>query len=85
MVGTIYNSTINITVTSPFIFYSFPSQDPSGARVRREQLLLRSDAHRVLLPHHGRTRGSGGHRRQDCGDWVLAAEAGQGQLTNGNI
>ena len=51
---------------------------PGRQGVCGELLLLWPVRHRVLLPHHGRPRGPGGHRRQDGRDWVHVAPAHEG-------
>lgn len=54
------------------------AQDAGGQGLCRGQLPQRPGADRVLLPHHGRARGPGGHGGQDGRDGLHVAPAHQG-------
>lgn len=62
----------------PYLRYF--SQRSCSAWFCGEQFLQWFDPNRVLLSHHGREGGAGGHRGEDSRDWVHATSARQGRL-----
>ena len=59
---------------------ALPAQREGAQRegLRRQQLLLRTHPHGVLLPHHGRPRGTRRFRRENRGYRVYAASSDEG-------